>query len=315
VENSEKIIKWSIDNRNILDLEVIYYTGLKDFLPKVEDIGINIKINNYSFHGRGTDTNEEVAYLKAFSECIERATTYFLDIPTTNGIASHFDLDSAKTNAQNELIERDSFLCNFLLSSKFNKIHTKTFYRQSSNININIDYYEISKCSLGVGVLAMMNSSFDFLSFGLAFSKTLDKAEERSTFELLRDFVHFENNQNLKLISIEEFNNSKDYNLNIHGDVSKTKKYLHLFRDLITKDDSPIINLNYDDNSFSYQDISNHEIFPNCPLYVVKATNPKLQNLYFGPTTHEKVNLVRLSDVAGKIIDLNDINLLPHPID
>ena len=315
MENPEKIIKWSIDNKNHLNLEVIYYTGLVDFLPKVEDIGINIKVNNLTFHGRGTDTIEEIAYLKALSECIERATTYFSGIPNTNGVAAHFDISSAKTNARDELIERDAFLCNFLLNSKLKKIQTRTLNRVSTKEIIPLVYYEMSKCFMGIGVLAIMNSSHDFLSYGLAFSNSLEKSIEKSTFELLRDFVHFENNQNIKSISIEEFNISEHSNLNAHGYVSKNKKYLDLFWNSITNGESHCSHLTYKEVDFSYINISNHDLFPNCPLHVVQAINPILQNLFCGPTTADKVNFSRLSEIAGRVVTETDLNLLPHPID
>ena len=315
MENSEKIIKWSLDNKKLLNLEVVYYTGLKDFLPEVEDIGINIKINNSTFHGRGTDLIEEIAYLKALSECIERATTYYSGIPNTNGVATHFDLSSAKANARDELIERDAFLCNFLLGSKLRKIQTRTINRISTKEIITLDYYEMSKCFLGIGVLAIMNSSHDFLSYGLAFSNYLEKSVEKSTFELLRDFVHFENNQNIQSITIEEFNISQHSNLNSHGNVSKSKKYLELFLNSIANNNLRTSTLNYEEVDFSYKIISHHDLFPNCPLHVVQAINPKLQTLFCGPTTPDKVNFSRLSEIAGRVVNENDLNLLPHPID
>jgi ribosomal protein S12 methylthiotransferase accessory factor YcaO len=315
VENSEKIIKWSLDNKNLLNLEVVYYTGLKDFLPKVEDIGINISINNLTFHGRGSDSIEEIAYLKALSECVERATTFFLEIPNTNGIAAHFDLSSAKKNARNELIERDAFLCNFLLNSNLKKIQTRLFPRLSTEKHIVIDYFEMAKNQMGVGVLAFTSSSKNFLSYGLAFASNVETSLEKSTTELLRDFVHFENKQNIQSISIEDFNNAKESNLNAHRYVSNTKEYLELFLKSITNENFTSSQPTYKEDDFSYKVISQQKLFHNCPLHVVQAINPKLQNLFTGPTTADKVNFTRLTEVAGRVIRENDLNFLPHPID
>jgi len=47
-------------------------------------------------------------------------------------------------------------------------------------------------------------------------------------------------------------------------------------------------------------------------LFVVKATNPFLQSMFYGLTTSEKINLKRLSEFSGKTLTFEDVFKLPH---
>ena len=73
VENTQKIIDWSIKYSEQLHLKAEYYTSIKKFMPDHFDIGVSIVVNDKKYAGRGTDKIEEIAYLKALSESVERS--------------------------------------------------------------------------------------------------------------------------------------------------------------------------------------------------------------------------------------------------
>ena len=126
MENTQKIIDWSIKYSEQLHLKAEYYTSIKKFMPDHFDIGVSIVVNDKKYAGRGTDKIEEIAYLKALSESIERSLLPIFNIENSNGLAVHHSLDQAKLNARNELIERDAFFCRYLLKSGMKKIQFET---------------------------------------------------------------------------------------------------------------------------------------------------------------------------------------------
>ena len=55
-------------------------------------------------------------------------------------------------------------------------------------------------------------------------------------------------------------------------------------------------------------------ILDNVPITVIRATSNELQNIFYGPTTSEKINMLRLHKFNNSSFDEKNINWLPHPI-
>ena len=55
-------------------------------------------------------------------------------------------------------------------------------------------------------------------------------------------------------------------------------------------------------------------ILDNAPITVIRATSNELQNIFYGPTTSEKINMLRLHKFNNSSFDEKNINWLPHPI-
>lgn len=317
MENTQQVIDWTLRNKDFLDLQVIYYEGLIKYFNSIFDIGITIRFKNEIYKGRGTDKNEKTAYLKAFSECIERVACSHYKLNSTNGLAAHTIFEEAKINARNELIERDAFMCHYLLMSKL-----KPLSLQISGVNsfsgINIKLYEMYRSTLGVGVLALAYGASKVPRFGLisgtSFQNNEAGAVKHALIEVARNLDDIIESHTVNDISLEDFNNLNNYSFNNHGELSRNLAYAQLFENSLNSNLLEI-KLDYLKTDFRYEEIDITFIKKNLPLKLARAHNFKLQNIFSGPTIHEKINLQRLSQISGKKITFDKVNPLPHPFD
>lgn len=318
MENSKKIIDWTLKNRNHFKLEVIYYRGLEKYFPDLFDIGLSIEHEGKKFKGRGSDKDETVAYLKAFSECIERIATFHYKLDTTNGLAAHYNIENAKVNAFNELIERDSFMCHFLLRSNFNRLSYESRFKQLDKTGIKIEYFEMCRTDSIVAILVLATGSSASPAFGLlsgtACDKTENKAIAHAEIEMLRNLDHILECQKVDDITIENFNQIEYAELDDHGKLSKNVKYAKEYASGLKRE--PIdLSTTYCKDDFQFEEIDLRFIANDIPIKLVRSLNPKLQGLFTGPTREDKLNLSRLSYISKTEISMSVINRLPHPFD
>jgi hypothetical protein len=320
VENSQKIIDWSIEHSKEMSLKAEYYTGLKLYAPNLFDIGISISVNNKIYYGRGSDIVEEVAYCKALSEAIERAALKIYDIENTNGLAVHPVLDDAKNNAKNELIERDAFLCHYLLKKGFDILdfefkEVELFLKD----NININFYELCNYSNNTGVMCVASGINHQAPFGLvigsAFGDSILDCGYKALIEVMRGVAYILETPKRSSLNETEFNELTEISFKHHGELALNVEYCKNFLTLINSNKLRIDN-NVPKDSFEFEELSN-DLFPiaNMPLYIVRCKNKKIQNLYSGHTEPSKINLQRLSEVNMANVLFNDVNLTPHPFD
>lgn len=104
-----------------LEFKVIKYSWTKEFYPSFTDLGFVFSFNGKKYSGRGSDTNEEIALVKAAMEAIERCVCLCQGI-NTSGVAANVVLESAMTSAKIELIERDAALNHYLTQTKMQRI-------------------------------------------------------------------------------------------------------------------------------------------------------------------------------------------------
>ena len=111
--SSGKLATWLADNANALNLQVIEFDWVRSWeLNGFHDIQISIELAGKKFVGRGTALGSELAFIKAGAEVIERAYCAGHGVHST-GVAAHNSAIEAKTNAENEIIERDAFFRHF----------------------------------------------------------------------------------------------------------------------------------------------------------------------------------------------------------
>ena len=117
--HSNELTSWLLENADLLDLRATELTWARDWgLKSYHDFQISIAVDGKRFIGRGTAASEELAFLKAGAEAIERAYCGGLGIHSV-GVAAHVDEKSAQENAINEWIERDTFICHFYTKTPF----------------------------------------------------------------------------------------------------------------------------------------------------------------------------------------------------
>lgn len=116
---TSKLADWLADNAEALNLQVKRLHWLADWkLGQYTDIEVSIEIDRRVFIGRGTALGEELAFVKAGAEAIERAYCGAHRIHTL-GVAAHTSVEAAKENTLSEINERDAFFCHFYTKTPF----------------------------------------------------------------------------------------------------------------------------------------------------------------------------------------------------
>lgn len=117
--HSSRLTEWLLANAERLNLRVTQFDWVRKWgLEGYHDFELSVEIAGRKFIGRGTARGEELAFLKAGAEAIERAYCAGHGIHST-GVAAHTDAALAAESARNELIERDAFFCHFYSGTPF----------------------------------------------------------------------------------------------------------------------------------------------------------------------------------------------------
>jgi hypothetical protein len=125
----------TVDIAILCELKDVYISKMRDQL-KDDLYHFDLKSKHTGTRGLGCDAKEEIAYLKAQNELIERLVYRFEKtknpLKSSSGFAAHSTLDNCKLSAFNELLERDLFLTSWFSGSYPNW--------DLSDMNINFEY-------------------------------------------------------------------------------------------------------------------------------------------------------------------------------
>jgi hypothetical protein len=124
----DKLTSWLLANSEQLNLQATTVNWVQSWkIDAYHDFQVKIDVGGQTFTGRGTAFGEDVAFLKAGAEAIERAYCKGHHIHTT-GVAVHTDEDLAKEAVGNELSERDAFFCHFYTKTPFIPVESTYLY-------------------------------------------------------------------------------------------------------------------------------------------------------------------------------------------
>lgn len=330
MNNDFVAIQWILDNADKLNLSVDAYKWDFPFESKIFDCQVKIKVNAQIHDGRGSAHSEEHALLKAFGEAVDRVVFYEAKkYPTTNGFAVHTSLDDAIRSARCELIERDSLFCHYLTKTPFKSV--------SMNLNTLGFKSEIFDFLGTNGIefkLAEMQSipgshSFIFMAhgldspkklgfmFGMGCNLTPQEAAKSAVFEGLRHVISNVTASKVPTFTEKEFFDLTYWGPEEHMALANEQTYAESVAPLFfnTSDEfktPPKSRLTLD--AIPYEQIQLTGELEDSPFFAVKAYSEKLQDIYFGPTKQESVNLLRLSEFTGKSFTWNMVNKTPHPL-
>jgi len=235
-------------------------------------------------------------------------------------------------NATNELLERDSFFCSFLMNARKKPVATSLFRNLrntlNSQFNIKIQYFDISAYDSHTTILAYAEGDqfvnpFGFC-IGLGTNTNIDDAIESASFEVTRNIIsqifdkktkNIYQKPSRKILTAYKIKtpNTPDGHMKYINDISNLHSYDNWFKNKKNSSLKPIIRTLVPPIKFNK--LTPPDGFIKCPLYVYKANTGKLfQNAYWGKTTNEKVNLKRIQEYAGYNIQFDDLNLNIHPL-
>lgn len=213
MDDFQRVINWINKKENSHKIVVEYYSWGLDFNPPIYDITIKIKTEN-TYIGRGTDFNEKIAFLKAFSEAVERSLIKLNKLKSSNGVSIHFNSIKAKNNSRNELIERDCFFYHYLTYQQFEPANFKSkkiseVIRDLKSGYINTHFYYMTNQNNYQSVLCIIDG-LDYLKpfgviLGSSYESNRTKAEEKSFLEAVRQLYAILNKTHIQNINLKQF--------------------------------------------------------------------------------------------------------------
>lgn len=321
--SKEKLAEWLFDNRKQLQLKALLGEWVKDWLPGFEDIRMQLQINGKTYEGSGIATDQDKAFLIAGAEAIERAYCDNLGI-NSSGVALHTIEEKAKLNAKLELIERDGFLCHFLTKTPFADLNTPS--------NLDIDFEQVKNRLETQGVeISLKKIVYSFPQIvlciarkmkgpnpfncilGLGSHENISLSTTKAITECLSNVVWMLNTQDNNTLSHEEFKNKANHFSIDHKRIYRGNNST-LSLDWIFNGRNSKLAIDVEDDIDFTPLKTSIPILDNVPITVIRATSNELQNIFYGPTTSEKINMLRLHKFNNSSFDEKNINWLPHPI-
>lgn len=219
-----RLASWLVDNADSLNLQVKEVQWPKAFgLRNLWDYQVSIEVENQRFIGRGSAGSEELAFVKAGGEAIERAYCAGNGIHSI-GIAAHIIDSAAKQKASEEWLERSAFFLHFNSKTPFALVSfaeitalLPEYVRAIEKVRargIDIDFYS-AKTGPGFSVLLCRASGLNASPrwggiVGLGSSSSRKEAATSAVIEVLRNVSAVIDRGPLEPISDEEFRKIKD---------------------------------------------------------------------------------------------------------
>ncbi len=321
--HTEKLGRWLIDNSDAINLQVQRSLWVREWLPGFFDVGVQIEVASKIFKGRGFAENEDLAFLKAGAEAIERAICNEYKI-RSNGVAVHTGEDAAKLGAKLELIERDLILAHHfcgarplkILDLDSRKVDFKKIRSQLRDQEIWVELYELSASPEIRAVHCVATDSKNQSRFGsiMGSSCTIDLESccIKALSECLINVVAWLSGGNTQALTLAEFNSKSS-----HEPVDHSALYLHpeskTFLDYLSKRNTshcPQTEVNLD--KIEVTELRSFDsILNSAPIFCYKAFSNQLQSIFYGPTELSKLNLPRILEFDPT---LQNYNFTPHPI-
>lgn len=318
----DKLIRWFLDNSESIKLKVIKYSWPQKWLYGYSDFEVRFSIDGLPGEGRGTDKNEEHAFVKACSEAYERVACSLYKI-NTSGVSSHATSVMAKESARRELLERDSFLSHFLSYAPLKVLEDHNL-RQFAQAQDKLRASKIEICAYEMATEAGLNSvvilanglkrkkPFGFV-VGLACRKKVIDAYEHALVEVLRNVSYYVK-KTPKGKSLREFEKIDFYQPYDHKalalDVEYGEKMRAIFSEIKKVNnlrEVPRANI-----KFKKIDCSRLSLQP--PLVVFKAESNELQKTKLGAFVKDDINFHRINFFCEGSSEGVSFNKLPHPL-
>lgn len=305
-----KRISHILANAESLKLKVKKLSWGNDYLGGLYDFRVKTNLFGEDAWGVGIDIDEETAFLKAFSESVERAYCKKNKI-RSSGVSVHWTLEDAKRNSLNELIERDVFLCHYLTGEGAKRIENSLVQEVNgvlSKRSCRVKVYQLSSVNDHSVFLTIGENGAMGNIIGLGAAVDSETALQKSVTECLFRLVAESGNTESEQVEVAS-NPLDHYNFHLSRSVLKDSKLI-LNSSFSKKVNSLNFNIDIDWNIVG----NLCELLPSLDLYVVKGDAPSLQNMFYGEISENNVNFPRLREFFGKFVEFKDLETILHPI-
>lgn len=295
----------------------------------VYDFKVTLQIEDRTCIGRGTAIGEELAFIKAGAEAIERAICHHNRISTV-GVAVHVDEVKCRASAHSELIERDSFFCHYYSRTPFavlNDVAILNLRNQFPQVfeQTEANGYQWRLFTSGrtgrptvICLVTGMNAEVPFGGIiGLGRGNSLAGSVQKSFFECARNVAsHFFKEEANFSLSIEEFHKIQNTGSFDRQKLARNLDYWKQVSRLFASETTKVQIASELPQTVLERMTALPPEFASAPIVAFRsALDPKYGRGGFGsevPTT-----LLRLSEFTGITLTPDDfnsgsINPLPH---
>jgi len=305
-----KRINHILTNAESLKLKVKKLSWGNDYLGGLYDFRIKTNLFGEDSWGVGIDIDEETAFLKAFSESVERGYCKKNKI-RSHGVSVHWTVEDAKRNSLNELIERDVFLCHYLTGEAAKRVENSLIQEVNgilSKRSCRIKVYQLSSVNEHCVFLTIGENGATGNIIGLGAAVDYETALRKSVVECLFRLVAESDSKEFGAVEIVS-NPADHYKFHLSKPVLKDSKLI-----LNSSFSNKVNALNFIID-IDWNVIGNlGQIIPGLELYVVKGNAPSLQAMFYGEISEGKINFSRLREFFGKVVELKDLETILHPI-
>jgi len=317
--DSSKLTAWLIENAPLLNLQITELSWARAWGVPLFDLEASIEVDGRRFLGRGTAASEELAFVKAGAEAIERAFCGGHGIHSV-GVAAHTEESAAKRGAIKELLERDAFFSHFLTRTPFSPMGTTAPLREkfagifaaATAASISIRFFRARSTNQAV-VIALAEGAHAVPAFGgvvgLGCEATETAATEAALLECARNIAAILFGEGRAALSLGEFGMIPDPSSQDRQRLALDPAYWREVRRLFPESSreaaapTPI-----PQESITERLSAPYRALETCPVVVYRAQylNPIRLNER-SPTT-----LKRLQDFVGHPITEAQLEALPH---
>ena len=319
MDNIKKLKHCIADHAKVLKLQIDRMRWVDDWFPGHYDFSLSAQVDCQTFIGRGIADDEDTAFLKAFSEIVERVYCYYHKVGS-NGVAVHSDREQAILNARKELIERDAVLCHTLTSTPFfqavahelNEYHSVSDQLAKKGASLKLSQAYSSVSDLSILICTVSGGGIPGQLFGFGCDSDQKNAALKAIFECMINTVAIlDGHDKLSPLRMVEFLAMKAHGPDEHKRVHFTEKLFCLKTETFCSARLHHLTL----NDISTQELLSHiPIFDSIPLMVMRAESDALQMMFYGPPKTESLNLNRLINFTGCSLTISDLVSIPHPI-
>ena len=346
-KSSAQFVDWLSKNHQKIHLMVNDLNWIGDFFPGYFDVEASISIGEKPFLGRGqSDVSREVAVEKAITEAIERAvlqatfpeawnsdlamSSLVCEEMTTSGFSLHTDEEAAIWSATLELIERDLFFCHYLTGQPFEACDQHTandslFIKAQEQlapqgVELKLGQLHASahfSCHICTAFGGNGTAGRDFgVILGMGCASDAVSAVNKAVLECVPNVVAHIKGYHTRVLSLDDFLALNRFGPLDHLALGKNRENDDYMQRLFAHRPEDSSRKVGDEDFFWETEIKTVELpawCRNSGLVAMRAYNPNLQKIYFGPSQKEKINLPRLASFCGRAISFEELHLYPHP--
>ncbi len=327
VDSSIELVKWILKQKSEFDLSFVRYDWTRQLEFTLHDYQCEISFRGERLVGRGTDTCENSAIVKATAEVLERAFVKHNRLKTTNGVAFHTSELAASRAAKSELLERDSFMTVWLtggflvdrtVQAKFLSGSVRSLISHFLGRQVQISLWSASESPMSVFATASGYDRNNGIPFGFVIGGSWSwtrQSVESACLEVARSAADLADAKSPHTMTINDFYKKTKFSPRDHDSLALNPQNREHFAFLFEKPSDvswkTCPTFDSKSNQFEFRKLKCPPEFGNngeLPGICVQAKCPNLQDYFVGPAEDKHINSYRIPK-AWKAQNLT----VPHP--